>query len=66
VVEVGDVGRGAPPSPDLDRLPERVEIAVAEGVANVGVVETAAPASLLGEHGELLGRGVAARRIVEP
>ena len=61
VVEVGDVGRRAGAPADLDRLAERVEVAVAERVADVGVVEAAVPAGLLGQRGELLGRGVAAR-----
>ena len=43
VVEVGDVGRRAGPPADLDRLAERVEVAVAERVADVGVVEAAVP-----------------------
>ena len=34
---------------DLDRLPERVEVAVAERIADVGVVEAAVPAGLLGQ-----------------
>ena len=66
VVEVRDVGRRLGPPADLDRLAERVEVAVAERVANVGVVEAAVPAGLLGEHGELLGRRVPAGRVIEP
>ena len=41
VVEVGDVGGRVGPPADLDRLAERVEVAVAERVADVGVVEAA-------------------------
>ena len=66
VVEVRDVGRRPGSPPDLDRLPERVQVAVAERVPDVGVVERAVPARLLRQRGELLGRGVAAGRIVEP
>ncbi len=65
VVEVGDVGGRAGTPADLDRLAERVEVAVAERVAHVGVIEAAGPTGLLGERGEFLGRGVAAGRVVE-
>ena len=41
MVEVGDVGGRAGSPADLDRLAERVEVAVAERVADVGVVEAA-------------------------
>ena len=61
VVEVGDVGRGAGATADLDRLAERVEVAVAERVADVGVVEAAVPAGLIGERGKLIGRRVRRR-----
>ena len=47
VVEVGDVRRRAGPPADLDRLADRVEVAVAERVADVGVVEAAVPPGLL-------------------
>ena len=47
VVEVGDVRRRLGPPADLDRLAERIEVAVAQRVANVGVVEAAVPAGLL-------------------
>ena len=56
MVEVGDVGGRAGPPADLDRLAERVEVAVAERVADVGVVEAAVAAGFLGEGGQLLGR----------
>ena len=66
VVEVGDVGRRAGAPADLDRLAERVEIAVAERIADVRVVEATVAPGLGGQRGELLGRGERARRIVEP
>ncbi len=57
---------GAAGSPaDVDRLAERVEVAVAERVADMAVIEAARPAGLGGQRGELLGRGVAAGRVVE-
>ena len=65
MVEVGDVGGRAGSTADLDRLAERVEEAVAQRVADVGVIEAAGPARLLGEGGQFLGRGVAARRVIE-
>ncbi len=44
VIEVGDVRRGAGQAPDLDRLAERVQVAVTERIAHVRVVEaTEAP-----------------------
>jgi hypothetical protein len=46
MVEVGDVARRLGAAADLDRLAKRVEIAVAERVADVGVVEAAAEAGL--------------------
>ena len=39
VVEVGDVARGARPAADLDGFAERIEVAVAERVADMAVVE---------------------------
>ena len=66
VVEVRDVGRRTGASPDLDRLAERVQVAVAERVPDVGVIEAAVPARLFGQGSELLGRGIAAGRVVEP
>ena len=66
VVEVRDVGRRLGAPADLDRLAERVQVAVAERVANVGVVEAAVPAGLLRQHRELLGRRVPAGRVIEP
>ena len=65
MVEVGDVGGGVGPPADLDRLAERVEVAVAERIADVGVVEAAVATGLVGQRGELLGRGVGAGRVVE-
>ena len=58
-------GRLAAPA-DLDRLAERVEEAVAERVADVGVVEAAVPRRLVRERRQLLGRRVRAGRVVEP
>ena len=52
--------------PDLDRLPERVEEAVTERVADVGVVEAAVPRGFSTEVRQLVCRGVAAGRVVEP
>ena len=46
-VVVGDVDGRAGPSANLQRFTERIEEAVAQGVARVGAVET----SLLGGHG---------------
>ncbi len=66
MVEVGDVGRPARAPADLDRLAEGVEIAVAERVSDVGVIEAAVARRFLGERHELVGVGVGARRIVEP
>ena len=66
LVEVGDV-RGNPGAPaDLERLPERVEEAIPQAVAHVGVVEAAEPARLLRQGHQLLGIGVAPGRVVEP
>ncbi len=65
VVEVRDVGRSLGPPADLDRLAERIEVAVAERIPNVGVVEAAVPAGLFREHGELLGRRVPTGRVIE-
>jgi hypothetical protein len=65
VVEVGDVGRRLAEPADLDRLAERVEEAVAERVADVGVIEAAVPSGLLRQLGQLPGGGVAPRRVVE-
>ncbi len=59
-----DGALGAPA--DLDRLAERVEIAVAERVADVRVVEATSAPGLGGQRGELIGRGERARRVVEP
>src|SRR6185312_9314156 len=50
---------------DLDGLPERVEIAVAERVPDVAVIEATSLTRDLAECGELLGGGIAAGRIVE-
>ena len=66
VIEVGDVGGRRGPPADVDRLADRVEIAVAQRIADVGVVEAAVPAGLLGERRQLGGRGVAPGRVVEP
>ena len=41
MVEVGDVGRPLPATPDLDRLAEGIQEPIAERVADVGVVEAA-------------------------
>jgi len=41
MVEVGNVRRPLPATPDLDRLPEGVQEAVAERVPDVRVVEAA-------------------------
>ena len=65
VIEVGDVGGRRCPAADVDRLADRVEIAVAQRVADVRVVEATVPAGLLGERGQLGGRGVAPGRVVE-
>ena len=65
MVEVGDV-RGALALPaDLDRLAERVEVAVAERVADVRVVEPAVSCGLGRELGELIGAGIGAGRVVQ-
>ena len=61
MVEVGDVGGRAGPPADVDRLAERVEVAVAERVADVRVVEAAVTPGLGGERRQLLGRGEGAR-----
>ena len=65
VIEVRDVARGAGAPADLDGLLERVEVSVAERVADMGVVEAAELAGGARERRQLLGRGVAARRVVE-
>ncbi len=52
-------------SPDLDRLAERVEIAVAERVPHVRVVDAAGPAGLGRERRQLLGGRERAGRVVE-
>ncbi len=65
MVEVGDVGGRAGAPSDLDRLAERVQVAVAQRVAHMRVVEPAGATGRLGERGEFLGRGVAAGRVVE-
>ena len=41
VIEVGDVGGRAGAPADLDRLAERVEVAIAERIADVAVIEAA-------------------------
>ena len=56
MIEVGDVGGRLAAPPDLDRLAKRIEEAVAERVADVGVIDPAEPRGLVGELGEL-GRG---------
>ncbi len=66
VIEVGDVGGRRRPPADVDRLADRVEVAVAQRIADVGVVEAAVPAGLRGQRGQLGGRGVATGRVVEP
>ena len=66
VVEVGDVGGRAGAPADLDRLADRVEVAVAERIADVGVVEAAVSPGLLGQGRQLRGRGETPRRVVEP
>ena len=66
VIEVGDVGGRRRTPADVDRLADRVEVAVAQRIADVGVVEAAVPAGLLGERRQLGGRGVAPGRVVEP
>ena len=65
MVEVGDVGRPLAAPPDLDRLAERIQEPIAQRVADVGVVEAAVPRRLGGQRGQLVGRGVGARRVVE-
>ena len=60
MIEVGNVRRSLATAPDLDRFPERVEVAVPQRVADVRVVETAAPRRLVRQLGELIGRGVGA------
>ena len=66
LVEVRDVRGDAGPAPDLERLAEGVEEAIAQAVADVRVVDPAEPARLLGEPHELVGVRVAAGRVVEP
>jgi hypothetical protein len=65
MIEVGDVARSITAPADLDRLPEGIEEPVAERVAHVCVVETAGLPGLVGKVGELGGRRVGARRVVE-
>ena len=50
---------------DLQRLFNRVQKPIAEGVAQVGVIDATQPGGLLGEADELIGVGVAAGGIVE-
>ena len=65
MVEVGDVRRGPATAPDLDCLSERIEETVAEGVADMGVIEAARARCLSGEIRQLPGGCVTSRRIVE-
>jgi hypothetical protein len=65
MVEVGDVRGRFAAAPDVDRLAKRIEEAVTQRVTDVGVVEPAVPRRLVRERGELVGRGVAPRWIVE-
>ena len=65
MVEVGDVGRPFTAPSDLDRLAEGIQEAVAEGIANVGVVEAAVLCGLTGQRRQLIGGGVGARRVVQ-
>ena len=65
VVEVGDVGGRAAAPPDVDRLPERVEEAVAERVAHVRVVDAVEARGLGSEIRAAPRRRVRAGRVVE-
>ena len=65
VVEVRDVGGRLAPPADLDRLAKGVQVAVAQRVAHVGVVEASVPAGFARELRQLPGGGIAAGRIVE-
>ena len=66
LVEVGEMAWESRPFADLQRLFHRVQKPVAEGVAQVGVIDAPQPGGLLGEADELIGVGVAAWGVVEP
>ena len=65
LVEVGEMAGESRPFADLQRLLHRVQKPIAEGVAQVGVIDAPQPGGLLGEADELIGVGVAAWGIVE-
>ena len=65
LVEVGQVAGKAGPLADLQGLFDGIEEPVAEGVAEVGVIDAAESGDLLGEADQLVGGGVASGRVVE-
>ena len=66
MVEVGDVGGRVAAPPDVDRLAERVEEAVAQRVPHMGVVDAVEARGLGREIRQLPRRRVRAGRVVEP
>ena len=65
MIEVRDVNRpGAAPA-DVDRLAERIEVAITERVADMRVVEAAVARRFRRQRRELVGRGIRAGRVVE-
>ena len=65
LIKVSEMAREAPSLADLQRLFNRVQKPIAEGVAQVGVIDATQPGGLPGEADELIGVGVAAGGIVE-
>lgn len=65
LVEVGEVTGEAGPPADIEGFLDGVEEPIAEGVAEVGVVDAAESGGFLGETDEFVGGGVAAGRVVE-
>ena len=65
VIEVGEVNRSVAHLANGQRLPERVEEAVAELVADVGVIEPSLACRRVGQVGQLFGARVGTRRVVQ-
>ena len=66
LVEVRDMNGNAAANANLQRLAERVEVAVAQPIAHMRMVEAAHVGDEFAQLDNLVGGGVAAGRVVQP